>query len=619
MKNLLYFLLFTFFVISSINAQTINETEIFKNTSGTNMDPYGIQYDNSGNWAFIQYDYTDPNISRAKIVSNKFATDWLENLNDIGKFDKHGNLYSTTYKLKSDGSYETEYYTLLINGIPFGNYDFLDNYNAVINSNGDYEFIYSKDGIYYIGKMSNGSLVQSMPYKMVKYTFKSEYGNSAMGEGEGRRVDEIKLVPQGEGMPGDELPVNDIFYRDGKGNVGYILVTDNGSNIKFGDNIIETSFPDINESSFQNDNNNEMVFIGKDRTEYSYSGLQTIVMKNNKYRVRGMITTPLIFMSDNTPVYSVMDSLNENTYYTKVYIGDKEYPVYRDAARTKKILGFNSGITDLAINNGKIIFTGINSTQGKKSEQFPEGEYLSKGSLVIDGVMGNELENLSLVKRSYNGKYLYSYMPNHNKVQYGLYLGGMSDPERVIDKGYDYFTDYDFISGSDNYYAVASKDGDYDKGIPGRSFVYLNNKLVGESELISSGNSLEPDNYGIVRFAPNGDYAFGGGISRGDNWIYNVFTKNGIAKVDKSNAPGLSDFNSVDYVYFTPSSKLFFLGMVNTSTGTDYTQKNYLVYDGKVLDKFYDNVQDLVYNKKDNSLTFKGFRDNVLYNVKVSL
>ena len=619
MKNILYVLLFSLFFLKAASAQTITETEVFKNTSGTDFDPYGLQYDNSGNWAFIKTDNSDPNVSRSMIISNKFSSDWMENLNDPGKYDKKGNLYTTTFKMKSDGSYETEYYTLLVNGVPAGNYDYLDPYNSFINANGDYEFIYSKGSSYYIGRMSGKDLSETGPYKMIKYAFKSIYSNNGSGEGEGHIMYDKVQTGKGEGFPADGAPQNDMFYRDSRGNIGYILINDNGANIKFGDNLIETSYPDINESSFQNDNNNDMVFIGKDRSDYAYSGFQTIVMKNNKYMVRGMINTPLVFTSDNVPVYSVMDSINETIYNTKVYKGDKEFQVYRDAARTKKVMGFNSGVSDLTIENGKIIFTGSTSIQGKKSEKYPEGEYTTKGSLVVDGVMGPELENISMIKRSPSGKLLYSYMPDHGKVQYGLFTGDMNNSERVLDKGFDYFTDYDFIPGTTNFYAVASKDGNYEKGTPGKTYVYMNNKMVSETELVSSGNNLDPNNFSVVRFAPNGDYAYGGGNSKGETWTYNVYTKNGIQKVDKSAVQGLGDFNSVDYVSWLPNNKLFYIGSVNTSAGTTYSQNNYLVYDGKVLDKSYDNIQDLSFNKSDNTLSFKGIRGNSVYNVKVNL
>ncbi len=626
MKKIIYVILNSILFFNISKAQSITETEIFKNTSGVAIDPYGVQYDKNGNWAFLQTDNSDPNIYRSRIISNKFTSDWYENLSDVGKYDGNGNLFSFANKMKTDGSYEIESFTMISNGVAGSQFEYVDPYNSFVNSSGEYEFIYKRNGNFYIGRQINGKLSETGPYDNIKYVYKSVYngiGSGDRGEGDGVREEKIMIEkPSGQGNNNlssiNDGGPNDQFFRDANGNVGYILQKNGSTAIQFGDNRMETIFADINEASFQYDNNKDMVYIGKDRTDYSYNGFQTLVTKNNKYMVHGIINTPVIFMSDNSPVFSATDSLNETTYLSKLYKGDKEVPVYRDASRTKKVNGFTSGISDITISNGKIYFTGTNTIIGRKSKSFPDGEFTSKGSLVVDGVMGPELENLSMIKRSSTGKYLYSYMPDHNKSQYSLFTG-MNSPEIVIDKGYSYFTDYDFIPGTNNFYAVASKDGNYDKGLPGKSYVYINNKMVGEYEALSSGTNFDPNSYSVIRFAPNGDYAFGGAKSFGDTWIYNVYTKNGMVKVDKSSAAGLGDFNSVDYLYFTPSNKLFYIGGVNTSEALNFAMKSYVVYDGKVLDKYYDNIQDLNYNQSDNTINFKGVRDNAVYNVKVNL
>ena len=605
----IFVLFISIFFVNNSKSQSITETEVFKNTTGVDLQAYGVVFDKSGNWAFLQSDNSNSQISRSKIISNKFTSDWMENLNDVGKFDGHGNLYSATYTLKTDGSNDIDYYTLLVNGAPAGNYEYLDPYDAIANKDGDYEFVYSKAGDYYIGKMSYGTLVPSASYKMIKYAFKSYAGSSdTRGEGDG-----VKGDIADEDVPTDQL------FRDADGNIGYVLLTDNNASIKFGEKIIETNFKDINESSFQLDNNKDMLYIGKDRSDYSYNGFQTVAMKNSKYMVKGIINTPIVFMSDNTPVYSVTDSLNDLTYLSKVYKGDKELPLYRDAAKTKKFIGFNSGITDLTVDKGRIVFTGSNYTTGKKSELYPDGEQVTKGSYVVDGVMGPELENISMIKKSASGKLLYSYMPDHSKIKYSLFSGSMSSPEKVIDKDYSYFTEYGFIGNTDNYYAIANTDENFEKKIPAKSYIYMNGRLVGENELTISTNSLIADDFSTVRFAPDGNYAFAGGKSSGDTWIYNVYTKHGVEKAKNSEFTGLTDFNSIDYIWFTPASKLFYIGGVNNSQGLNYAMKNYVVYDGKVLDKYYDSVQDFKYNSSDNSVSFKGIRDNTLYNVKVSL
>jgi len=349
MKSL-YALLFL--VLANFSyAQSINEKLLFTAPPDqTTVDAYSFYSDNTGSYAYVEYNQTT-NLSR--LISNQGNSEYYDIANNDIKFDKNGTVYSTAYNYRKDTTYLIESYFLLRNGQPVAEFASIDSYNAFINSSNEYQVVITEGDMQYIGRYSQeGGFEKTGPYDAVKSIYKEFTATES-----------------------DVAQQN--LFTDKDGNYGYVLILGDRASYLFGNNLTTTEYSDLNEMSFTYDKSGVLTYIAKRNGRfYMLYGNEFIVQGGKTWVTFNSVSYPIRFTPNNVPVYVVMDSLNENTYMSRLVVGDDYYKVYEDASKKKAITGYSGGIYDVnVVANGNINFTGTSQVITKNKEGYDDYWY----------------------------------------------------------------------------------------------------------------------------------------------------------------------------------------------------------------------------------------------------
>ncbi|MBS1495201.1 MAG: hypothetical protein JST55_16970 [Bacteroidetes bacterium] len=601
MKNLSY--IFLFLVLTGIAnfsyGQKIDEKLLFSGNGQNNIDAFSYYTDGNGNYAFVEY---DNNTNQSRLVSNKGNSDYYDVVNADPKFDRSGNNYTTAYNYRKDTTYLADVNVLLMNGKKVAELATIDSYNAFINSSDQYQTVITDGDKQYIAKFSSdGNLVKTGPYDFVKSIY--------------AEITDAPSTMEGE----DKMAQN--LFKDKNGNYGYIVIQNGKASIMFGNDVTSTNYTDILETSFRYDKNGTLTYIAKGNgLFYSGYGSEFVVQGDKKWNDFSSVNPPVKFTKDNIPVYTTMDSINENTYSTRLVVGNDYYPVYSNASKTSPVSGYTGGIFDINIaDNGNITFSGQTQIISKNPDGYDD--YTYKTVNVINGIEGKGYFNQGVIKYSKAGAMLVAGSASQSDKKVSLFMNTGSDSKVVTEKKYDGINDYDFINGGSKFYYVGVTYGDYEKGTKDKSDVYINGDLVGKYENLL-GQGTDEGNFNSIIFNSAGDYAFvvqNSNEKKVNGEMTYDYTTDIVSNrdIDSPSLPnGRDKFSYVDNLKFLKNSKLFYVGYLYP---TDATMESYLVLDSKILGKPYSSINNLKYNKDNNTITFRASRGNNLYDVTVRL
>jgi hypothetical protein len=595
MKNLSYlflFLIFTF--VSSVSfAQKIEEKLLYSGTA--QVDAYSFYTDGKGNYGYIEYDV---NSSQSRLVSNKGNSDFFDVVNADMKFDRDGNNYTTAYNFRKDTTYLPEMYYLLMNGQKVAELNSIDSYNAYINSANQYQCVITENYKQYICKYSTDKgLVKTGPYDIVKSIY-------------------AEITDSPYPMEGDDKMAPNLF-KNKNGDYGYIVVTNNKASLVFGNDETKTDYTDILETSFTYDRNGALTYIAKSNgVFYSGYGNEFVVQGSTKWNDFNSVNPPVKFNSQNMPVYVTMDSVNESTYISRLIVGNDYYKVM-NSGKTSEVSGYSGGIFDINVSGNNISFTGQTQIITKNPNGYDDYSYRSVN--VINGVEGKGYYNQGVKRFNKSGAGLFSGSSNSTDRKVSLYLMSGSDAKVVSGKKYDGINDYNFINGSSKYYYIGTQYGDYEKGERDKSDVYIGDDFIGNFESLL-GQGTDDGNYNSIVFSNSGDYAFvvqNANEKKVNGELTYDYTTEIVSNqdVETPSLPYKKDkFSYIDNLRFLKNGKLFYAGYLYP---TDATMECFLVLDGKIIGKAYSSLSNFIYNKDNNTATFRASKGNAIYDVTV--
>jgi hypothetical protein len=600
MKNLKYiflFLVLTFFVNFSYG-QKIDEKLIFTGTGQTTVDAYSFYSDGNGNYAYVEF---DQNTNLSRLITNRGNSEYYDVVNSDAKFDRGGNNFTTAYNYRKDTTYLADKFYLLVNGEMKAEMSNIDSYNAFINSDNEYQCVVTENGNQYIAKYSTDKgLVKTGPYDMIKSIY-AEWSDSPV-----KTQTDDKQAPN--------------LFKNKSGDYGYIILSNGKASIMFGNSVTNTDYTDINESSFTYDRNGALTYIAKTNGQfYSAMGNECVVQGDVKWNDFNYVNMPVKFTKDNIPVYAVMDSIDENTYMSRLIVGNDNYKVYSNASKTSQVVAYSGGIYDIIVmDNGNINFTGQSQIVTKNPEGYDDYSY--KTINVNNGVEGKAYYNQGIKKYSKSGSTLVAGSTNQKDKKVSLFMLTGNDSKVVSEKKYDGINDYDFINGGNKFYYIGTTYGDYDKGLRDKSDVYVNGDMIGTYEALL-GQGSEDGNYNSVVFNNAGEYAFvvqNSNEKKVNGEMTYDYTSEVISSID-ADTPELpynkEKFAYIDNLRFLKNGKLFYIGYLYPN---ESTTESFMVLDGKIIGKSYSSLNDVRYNKDSNTMTFRASRGNNLYNVTMN-
>ncbi len=587
-------------LINSVSySQVLNETAIFSPGGTDPVDPWNIAHNEyNGQYAYVKYDAL---MNLYSVVyegkeSGKFG--YISNY-DI-KFDTKGNYYVLATEYTDPDTYTYEY-VLLVNGDSIGSYKYAEPYNAMVTKNDEYRFTArtgeGEDSKTKIMTYSvSGGMRESEEYLLVKPIYKGDYP-----------------LDYGEG----DVPYTNLFL-DKNGNPGYVVLDGINASLMFGDNMTRTDYTDIDANTFVYDKNGNMCYIAKNGAEfYTAPGNEFLVQGSQQHAAFDYVYGPVLFTSNNTPVYMGGEALVDMVSNYFVIVGDEKQEVYMDAGKSLKAERLSGGIYDLQVDaNDNVSYYGTIYNEAPETKEGPN----SKTAFIVNGIASKFYVGMGMWKAS-GDQVLVSYSPGNDYYTSALVHMTGGDEKVIFDKpGYS-VQDYGFTPDGKIYY-VTMKEGDYDTKVKPTYSIYLDGIKIGDYEMVLfEGTGM---NTGMMQFSKRGDYAFAAstfnyyeeGKDIVQNYAY-VITNKG--KQDPQILMGNSaeDFDYIESMFYSSNDRLFYIGGIN-----DYAKNVYyseVIVDGVNLGKSYTGLSNVKYDEVSNSVSFLASRDGTIYRVSVSL
>lgn len=593
------FLLFLFVILSgNIFSQTIDEKEIFNLEYKGNTELYNFILDDaSGNYC---YAYLMPDEKKTFLISPKGKSEKYDFIMTFDtKFDSKGNYFAVSGNYESD--YGIDNYFLIINGKTFKGLEYIESSGSFINKNDEYVFIFKMKENYYVGYVkADGSFRQSEKFDQVKPIYK---------------------YFQGRGKEGDNEQIGDeYFYKNPKGERGFIVIENGKAGMLFGDDLKMTDHSDIHETSLTLNNNNELSYIAKNGGKfYENAGNEFVVSGNKKYDSFDYVSPPVLFNKNNEPVYKASDSTEQYTQNKYLVKNNEKLPLNFEQSEGDKKPTLIFDIYDIKFGeNGDITYFAasdeilpanpedasaydeyyVKTYYVKNDKAFPIG--YSTGNIIYD-----KEENM-----------IYAGISDLKKKEY-LLMQSNGESIIIIGQGnYDLIGDYGFMKNGELYY-FGQQFANEKTGNKGSVKFFIGNNLTGEFENVSYQNfesgavmiQFSPDGNGYVINAEN----IG---STGNNKSYLV-TDKGKMDFPENTVSGSGKLINILNLMYTDNGKLFYTGITELDT-TDYSYTEEIFTDEISLGKNYRQVQKIKYNRSDNTINFLGARRNKIYTVSVS-
>lgn len=540
----LFFLLFIF-VPLALYSQTVSEKLINKFTQLGETDAYSIKYDvKSGTYVYAVYDTTK--IVKNSIISNKGNSgdyDFVNNFATI--FDSDGNYYVVVSQNLTD---TTSKNTFLKNGKEIATYDYIN--SEIWESNGNVFLMCTNNGKSFIAKYNIGG------------------GNLIKG----KEYDEILLCDFEKNVYEGEPMAKLGFTKDGK---PFYIAKSNSKSFMVIEEEEQMPYSDIDAYTVVQDKNGKLAYVAKDTGSILNPGGAFVVYGNTKYNTANNIYN-LLFDNEGNVVYLATDFTTNEDYPQKIMKGNK--------AISKTYLG---GINYLNITpEGKIYFT---ASEKKNAEEY-------------------------VYYFVYNGKEHKAYISVLNPKVYSgdkfVYTAQIEDERYAIVNGADeiklgkkqYVQSADLLENGSLAYVVVEY-GDYDRKIKDKYSISINDKKSGPFDGMQM---LDYEKNSFVISDKSGNYAYMiNNIKNFTDYSYILHTNNGKSE----------EFDLITDVKLI-KGKAFFVAS-KFADKDKYTYKYKAYYNNKPVSIEYDSYSELNFNEITNTISFIGSKGNEIYRIEI--
>lgn len=526
--------IFSLILVNSLFSQKINEFEFHK-FEYEDVNIYNLLYSEETK-TYVYTDYDDE--GKYYIISNKGNSKRYTFISVFDlQFDKNGNYYVSA-SINQPETEQSKYY-FLINGQEKLEYEFIW-----------YPITKHDEIIYFIAQEDSMNFLVSYNTKTNKFNFGKKYKNIAFS-----KIDEkYKWEPSFElGFTKKGEP----YYIAEDGEYAF-LVIGSAEQKKYSSIRDYRTYEDLKGNICYN------AIVKEGDNQYG-----VFVQGNKEYKKFNATLGPVVFKSDNTPVY-VGSTETFNEYYSQFIIeGEKTGKVY------------NGYIYDLTITpNGKVAYTATDTTSDGKSYT----------RVVIDGKEQKKYENV----------YRLNFLSDDTPV----YVGVKGDKEHLVvgnkenPFGYSSILNIN-ISPKDEVAflgVIYGNDNEEDQNY----FIHIGNKKFGPYPSVPYSYSEGLDDF--ITFNEKGNYAF---IIMNENSEQTIISN--YFKCDYFNAIWEMDTYENDFYY---------LAMKTISEG----KSSYQVFkNGKAIGNTYDQVSNFNLNKEQGVISFTALKENTAYFVKIDL
>jgi hypothetical protein len=594
MRKILFYILFSFLFQSISSSQTVTEKELLTLNYKGSPDAYSFYYDNkTGNYMYNYYDETD---KKSFLIFNTGASVKYDFISIYdGRIDSKGNSYIVSGNYKSDYGIDNNF--LLVNGKDKLNYNYIESYSSFVNKNDEFVFIFMINEKYLIGKYSiDKGFQQSEEYESIRSVYK--YNENSQKEGDAEGYSE-----------------ND-FFKDENGERCFIGIKNGKANLIFESKIINTEYSDINDASITYNKNNELSYIAKSAGRfYEQQGNEFVVSGNKIYDTFQNVYPPVLFNSNNEPVYSCSDSVSENSNNYYLVIGNEIQTVKN--INSSEPVKFTSWIKDLKINaDGNITYIGMDEIiiPAKKTDPDIEvyDEYFTKSYFVKNNLASELGYNIGNTKYGSNGNILYSGIADLNKKEYLMIESNGISNIILSNESFDYLSEFGYTPSNEVFY-IGQNYANESMNKKTQTKLFVGNELTGTyNYLIYQAIST---NSAILKFDSKGNYAFvAEDIDNLSDVNDNVYINNLKLPFPETSVKNISDFSFIRGMFYTLNDKLFYIGEIKISE--DKTLREIFV-DNISLGKVYDMIGEINYNEKTNEVNFFATKDKSIYKVTV--
>ena len=529
-------------------SQTINQKLItgIPSTFGQ-VDAYSLKYDAAtGGWVYAAYDTTTSKFTIITPKGNSKPFNYAMTYNAV--FDAEGN----SYLIGSENITDTVYrYSVLKNNEVIAEYDYIADGWVI------------KDNTLYFAAQDVGK------HYMIKYDTKT--GQTSKG----KAYDEIRLAYTPDGYSEGE-PVGYIGFTK-SGSIYYIASLANETFLVIGDTE-QKHYSDITWYDLKFNSKDEPCYIAKSQGKfYEQRGNTFVVKGSEEYKMFDWIYGPLDFDNSGNPLYVGQDSTGEYKYRSTLMRG-------AEAINTIEGSIYNFAFTP----QGKLYYIASGEKTGKN------GETTWHSSLVIDGKKGKEYSSVSSPVFGSKGELMFVASDKNNKY-FVVY------DNEIISGLYDYISEAKFLPNGKIAY-VGVKYGNYDKNIPDKSYVIIDDEEFGPYNTV---NTADWKSNSIILTDDKGNYAYmAGDLTDTKNYIY-------LYKVFSNKAES-RDFDNISDLKYVNGKLVYFAG--NMKDKGTYLYDYSLYVENKKLGDTFSAYTDAVV--KEGVMTFIASKGNEIYYVE---
>lgn len=536
-------------LVMQAGAQTINQKLITGIPQGNGtVDAYSLKYDAAtGGWAYAAYDTTTTKYTIITPKGSSKPFNYAMTYNAL--FDTEGN----SYIIGSENITDTVYkYSILKNNEVAAEYDFVTEGWTI------------KDNVIYYSASEGGK------------SFLAMYDTKTGSITKGKAYDEVRLAYTPDGYSEGE-PIGYVGFTK-SGSVYYIARENNETFLVIGDKE-QKHYSDITWYDLKFNANDEPCYIARSSGQfYMERGNTFVVVGNREFKSFDWVYGPITFDNSGNPMYVGQDSVGEYKYRSTLMQGET---AIESVSGSIYNYGFNEA--------GKLYY--ITSEESTNSK----GEYVYSATLVIGGKKSSKYSSVNYPIFNKKGDVLFTASDKDNK--YFVVLNG----EQISGK-YDYISEAKFMPNGNIAY-VGVKYGNYDKNIPDKSYVIIDDEEMGPYNTINTADWKT--NQIILTNGSNGYSFLAGDLVDKKNYSYkyNVYSNIGESKT----------FDNISDLKYVNGKLVYFAG--------NMVKKDLYIYDyslyvnNKKLGDTYSAYTDANV-KNDGTITFIASKGNDMYFVE---
>lgn len=607
----LFFPQFTALVFS----QAVKEEVLYTVENDEDASPKSIYYDpKTGKFCYVKYYPDNDNLmfNDFSIVYNgKESIRYEYNSGYRVLFDSKGNYYAVVNVRQGEDP-------ILLDSINE------DSNSYIVTGNNSYDAVLFNSDSIYGGRIEGGSL-HITPNDEFQFTAKKGDDRFVIvtyspdkGISESKEYFYIENMYNGVYnylIYMDTQPHDSLKWRDENGNAGHLVSDGEKMTILIGEKEIKTDYYHAYAAGFTLDRKGELSYIATIGSRYfGDSGKAFVVQGDRKYREFDMVYYPVMFNSKNEPIYIAEDKTEGLIEYylmsgDSIILSETFQP---DEVKTGKGMYWSiNHLKSIEKNGYKLYDTVYNRMLNNIGDLYIKTGYSFRGYI---GALLYPLANMVFDTKGNAISFLVEWeKPYSQKL---VIWNKDMEFEEVYDTNQMYL-EYGFTMDDKAFFIGSYKD--HKKG-KSKSTLYINGKAIESFPEIELSQSITGPQYRKgVYFNSKNEYAFIGGTYKA---IHKTGFKNVLAKfVVTSNGVQIPEgiengFDRINYLAYLKNDRLFYIGVVDDKE-SEMTQ-SFVVIDGKSIPNRYDRIDDIIYDRDKDLISFIASRGSNIYKVIIS-